>query len=185
MAADCNERAYMYHYFKHTWFVVLAWKEIQDLIIANDLITEEEFQKINQLIIWHDNSKISKEEWLPYARRFNPIGNLDKDTVKREFKEAVRHHKSVNIHHFENLRTYEGPYWRCYIIEMICDFIAMGWELGHYIFEYYEEHKHEMQLPVEYQEYLDRVLEVLRDPSMHYIEEPLTTKRMTYLEFKD
>lgn len=184
MQTNCNQRLYFMHYLKHTYFVVLAWKQIQDIIIENNLINETEFQKINQLIIYHDNSKISKEEWLPYARKFNPIGNQDIDKVSAEFKEAVKHHKGNNFHHFELLKTYIGPYWKCYIIEMICDYIAMGWEFGTYIFEYYDANKEKIDLPIPYQEYLDEVLNLLRDPSMHPIQEPLTHKRISSLYFK-
>lgn len=39
-------------------------------------------------------------------------------------------------------------------------------------------------LPYEYKMYLEQVLNNLRTPSMAAINEPLTTKRMVYLEFK-
>lgn len=51
MKKMCNERAYGLHYFKHIYYVVLAWKQIQDLLIDNNLISDMEFDKINQLII--------------------------------------------------------------------------------------------------------------------------------------
>ena len=184
MQKDYNELKYFMHYFEHTYFVVLAWKEIQDILIENNLITENEFNKINQLIIWHDNSKISKDEWIPYARKFNPIGNQEINKVKSEFKEAVIHHKCNNFHHFESLKDYVGPDWKCYIIEMICDYIAMGWEFNNYIFDYYDNNKEKIELPNLYREYLEEVLKILRIPSMHFIEEPMTSKRMTYLYFK-
>lgn len=184
MNKDCNELLHFTHYMKHTLYVVLAWKEIQDIILDNNLINEEEFKKINQLIIWHDNSKISKEEWLPYARQFNPLGYADSNKVKKEFKQAVTHHKKNNLHHFESLKNYIGPDWKCYIIEMICDYIAMGWEFDNYIFEYYEKSKEKIVLPTLYQNYLDEILNALKCPSMHYINEPLTKKRIAYLQFK-
>lgn len=184
MEKNCNERAYSHHYFQHTYFVVLAWKAIQDVILENNLITEEEFQKINQLIIWHDNSKIEKEEWIPYANRFNPNGKQDIGVTKQEFKEAVKLHKAKNLHHFESLKTYEGPYWKCYIIEMVCDYIAMGWELGTFIFEYYETHKEEINLPTNYQQFLDELLTLLKGPKTKCISESLTKKKITELDLK-
>lgn len=184
MQKDYNERKYFEHYSKHTYFVVLAWKEIQDILIEDHIINEDEFHQINQLVIWHDNSKISADEWVLYARKFHPIGNQDRDEVDSEFKKAVEHHKSNNLHHFESLKHYTGSDWRNYIIEMICDYIAMGWEFGVYIFEYYEKNKEKIDLRPEQKEYLELVLNVLRNPSMHFIEEPITNKRMTYLYFK-
>lgn len=184
MQKMCNEQKYFLHYMKHTYYVVLAWKQIQDLLITNNLISKMEFDRINQLIIWHDNSKISGDEWLPYATKFYPIGNKDTNQVKEDFKKAVENHKLNNLHHFESLQNYTGLDWKCYIIEMICDYIAMGWEFGVYIFEYYDKNRGKIQLPHEYKIYLEQVLNVLRSPSMSAIEEPLTTKRMVYLEFK-
>lgn len=136
------------------------------------------------MILWHDNSKLSDEEWLPYAVRFYPIGNPDAAQVKQNFKKAALHHKLNNLHHFESLRNYRGSDWKCYIIEMICDYIAMGWEFGVYIFEYYDKNKEKIQLPHEYKTYLEQVLHTLRTPSMSAIEEPLTNKRMVYLMLK-
>lgn len=41
-----------------------------------------------------------------------------------------------------------------------------------------------IKLPHEYKMYLEQVLNILRSPLISAIEEPLTTKRMLYLEFK-
>ena len=185
MSDVATQRLYFEHYAKHTYYVVLAWKEIQSVLIEQGLISEEEFQKINQLIIWHDNSKISEDEWLPYARRFySSHGN--EESVKRDFKKAVAHHKKENLHHFESLKNYFGPDWKCYIVEMVCDYIAMGWEFGKYIFEYYEENRNQIELPARYQEYLDWVLNSLRESTIYsYLEESLSQKRMVYLYFSD
>ena len=184
MQKDYNEKEYFQHYFKHTYFVVLAWKQIQDILIENHIISENEFNQINQLVIWHDNSKISADEWVPYARKFHPMGNQDSDKVSAEFKKAVEHHKNNNLHHFESLKNYKGPDWRIYIIEMVCDYIAMGWEFGVYIFEYYEQNREKIDLRPEQKEYLEQVLNLLRNPSMHFIEVPITEKRIAYLDFK-
>ncbi len=183
MSVRCNQLLYFDHYMKHTYYVVLAWKEIRNLLMEQKLIGEEEFEKINRLIIWHDHSKIGEEEWLPYAERFySNQGN--EESVKSEFRKAVSHHKKENLHHFESLKGYTGSDWKCYIIEMICDYIAMGWEFGKYIFEYYEENREQIELPPAYQEYLDQVLLTLRESSIYsYLEESLSQKRMTYLYY--
>ncbi len=67
---------------------------------------------------------------------------------------------------------------------MVCDYIAMGWEFGIYIFEYYDENREKIQLPQEYKMYLEQVLNLLKEPLMSIIEGPLTTKKIVYLEFK-
>lgn len=121
---------------------------------------------------------------MPYARKFYPEGIQDQNQAKEEFKKAVEHHKNNNLHHFESLRNYSGSDWKCYIIEMICDYIAMGWELGVYIFEYYDKDREKIELPHEYKTYLEHVLNILKTPSMSAINEPLTVKRMQYLDLK-
>lgn len=185
MQKDYNEKKYFMHYLTHTYLVVLAWKEIQDILIENDLLNKDEIEKINHLILWHDNSKISSEEWLPYARKFHPIGeNQDTNKTKTEFKKAVAHHKRINLHHFESLKNYDGPDWKCYVIELICDYIAMGWEFNNYIFEYYNRNKENIDLPIVYKEYLEQILNLLTSASLHFVEEPLTLKRMSFLHFK-
>ena len=150
--------AFFADYNKHIKFVIYAWLTIRDFIWEQGLLTDAEYKKVNNLIALHDDSKMSKEEYNAYATWFFPTEDVDRENFKGEFKKAVAHHKQANLHHFESLRNYKGPWWRCYIIEMICDYIAMGWKLGHFIFEYYDEHKEEMGLPKEYQEYLDKVL---------------------------
>lgn len=168
-----EELVYWCHYSKHTHLVVIAWKLIRDFLFSSGVITDEEYEKINNHIIWHDNSKIDEDEWAPYVRKFGSHEPLS-DEEKLKFKEAVKRHKQKNLHHYESLRDYKGDDWRCYIIEMICDYIAMGWEFDNYIFEYYESVKEKIDLPQEYKEYFESVLSVLRSTSMHYIEEPIT-----------
>ena len=181
---DYNELKYFDHYARHTYLVVLAWKGIQNRLIESGIISENEFFRINFLILHHDESKLLQDEWVPYARYFEPVGSVDKERSKNDFKKAVKQHKKRNLHHFESLRSYEGSDWKCYIIEMICDYIAMGWELGHYFFEYYDNHKGEIDLPDNYQSFLDEVLIILRKPDMAYINESLDSKMESILCFK-
>lgn len=183
MQSSCNQIKYFYHYYIHTYYVVLAWVLIQDKIVDANLINEEEFNKINQLIAFHDESKIDDEEWLPYARKFYPEGIQDEISIKKDFKEAVKHHKDNNLHHFESLALYSGGDFKCFIIEMVCDYIAMGWELGDYVIDYYERTKDIIELPPEYKKYLESVLDVLKS-SIPEVQEPLTEKRMAYLATK-
>ncbi len=135
---------YINYYFNHTYNVVLAWKDIQLILIENKIIDEVEYNKINSLIIWHDNSKISKEEFLGYGLKFFPVDNNAKNDEL--FKEAWEHHKENNLHHHQSLKYYQGKYKKCYLIEMICDWIAMGWETGSLAQEYYEQNKNKIEL---------------------------------------
>lgn len=175
-----EELVYLRHYFKHTEYVVMAWKKIRDFLYDNEFINDEEFEKINTLIIWHDNSKIDKDEWKTYACKFGSKEPLTEEE-KEAFNDAVKKHKEKNLHHYESLKNYTGSDWKCYIIELVCDYIAMGWEFDNYIFEYYEGVKRKMNLPPLYKEYLEQVLIALRDPSMSCIEEPLSEEQIAFL----
>ena len=51
---DYNELKYFDHYARHTYLVVLAWKGIQNRLIESGIISENEFFRINFLILHHD-----------------------------------------------------------------------------------------------------------------------------------
>lgn len=152
---------YINYYFNHTYNVVLAWKDIQVPLIENEIINEIEFNKINQLIIWHDNSKISKEEFEGYGLKFFPLGNTKNND--ESFKQAWKHHKENNLHHHQSLKDYEGPYRKCYLIEMICDWIAMGWETGSLAQDYYESNKNQFGLLEEDNKLIQKVFLLINE----------------------
>ena len=173
---------YFGHYITHTYYVVLAWKAIRGELWCHDKLTKEEFDQINRMIAWHDQTKMDASEWMPYAEWF--YGNHDDENAKIEFKEAVQKHKEKNLHHFESLRNYKGPDWKCYIIELVCDYIAMGWEFDNYILEYYASKKEEIRLPDDYKNYLESILEILRNTELlEIVERPLTEEKKTKLDF--
>lgn len=91
------------------------------------------FINLDKTIEDHDKSKYSLEEFEPYRKHFYPTedekseaGYANKDRI--EFEKAWTHHYKSNPHH--------PQYWQVnginhnmplnYIIEMLCDWIAMG-----------------------------------------------------------
>lgn len=167
------------HYFRHTYLVVLAWMVIREYLLSSSAITLEELERINMLIAWHDNSKIFPEERNGYAKRF--YLNDDSVEAKEEGNLAVKHHKDNNLHHFESLKDYCGEDWKCYVVEMVCDYIAMGWEFKNYLFEYYEENKDKIILPQEYKEYLEYVLKIIKKNCFDIVESPMTYELETQI----
>ena len=183
MSESLAQLQYLKHYFMHTYYVVLAWKVLRKVLWEQSMITEKEFEIINNRIAHHDESKIEKEEFFPYAERFYGERKED-ETVKRAFKTAVTRHKANNLHHYESLRFYFGKDWKCYIIELVCDYIAMGWESNNYILEYYEKAKNKIDLPEEYKENLEIILDIIRStPELQIFERPLTTRDITLIDF--
>jgi|GEM_PF-6594001 len=152
---------YIDYYFNHTYNVVLAWKDIQIPLIKNQLIDESEFNKINNLIIWHDNSKISKEEFEGYGLKFFPLEEFRNN--EESFKQAWKHHKEHNLHHHQSLKDYNGPDRKCYLIEMICDWIAMGWETGNLAQDYYESNKNNINLLEEDKKLIEKVFLLIKE----------------------
>lgn len=167
------KRQYANYYFNHTYYVVLAWKAIRDVLLEKQVITQDEYRIINHLVAWHDNSKISDEEFMAYALGLYSEYKENPE-IHEKFKEAVSVHKSRNLHHFESLKDYHGDDWKCYIIELICDYIAVGWQFENYIFEYYEQEKDNIDLPQEYKEYLGTILNIIKECCFQDVETPMT-----------
>ena len=153
---------YLGHVIDHKKMVFLAWLYLRMPLYYTGHIDEDEIDIIDELIKKHDDSKLSKTEFYPYSKRFNgPKQNDPK--VKANFKEAVRVHKMNNLHHFETLASYEGKDWKAYAIELICDYIAMGWEFDNYIFEFFQKAKDEMSqlLPEERYDYIENIINII------------------------
>lgn len=179
-----EEMENLLHIQKHTLYVVVAWKYIREELWDRDLLDEGEFEKTNLLITWHDTSKVTKEEWGAYSERLYGDNKSD-PTIKANFKEAVKKHKERNLHHYESLRDYKGNDWKCYVVELVCDYIAMGWELDNYILEYYDKVKDEINLPPEYKSYLETILSMLREDSLSAVEKPITKEFISEILYKD
>lgn len=178
------EVKYMEHYFTHTYFCVLAWKAIRNELLEAKVITESEFSLINHLVAWHDDSKISEEEFGPYAVGLYSESKDDPE-IHSQLIEAIKHHKENNIHHHETLANYKGDDWKCYVVELICDYIAMGWEFKNYLFEYYQANKDKINLPPEYKEYLELVMSIIREKCYENVESPMSLELEMKLFNKD
>lgn len=108
---------------------------------------------IQKLIDSHDQSKYSKEEYIPYCQYF--YGENRTKAVENNFDAAWLHHQHANPHHWQHwvLREDDGdlklikiPFE--YIIEMICDWWSFSWNKNNLyeIFDWYDENKSKMLL---------------------------------------
>lgn len=180
MQEEFDVHKYVTYYFNHTYNVVLAWKDIRHILIEKDVINEEEYQKINHLIVWHDNSKLSKEEFAGYGLKFFGEGRNDE-----LFKEAWKHHKENNLHHHQSLKDYDGKDKKCYLIEMICDWLAMGWEMDSLGFDYYEQNKNKIELPEEDKKIIEYIFFLINNSncfSRHKVTEKEKTRILNFLD---
>lgn len=115
----------------------------------------------------HDESKYSREEYIPYDEYF--YGDKNVQGVREAFNYAWLHHIHNNPHHWQywvliNDDPEEGtvaldiPYQ--YVIEMICDWWSFSWKTGNLyeIFDYYDTHKKHMILSKNTRELVEEIL---------------------------
>lgn len=142
-----KNREYLDYIERHYNNVQRAWKEL------NDKCKGQGFSWLYDDSIWflidvniknHDISKLSRYEFVSYRQFFYPTEKEIKD--KGLFNDAWRHHLENNPHHWENW-TKNYPNSIHYLIENICDWMAMGYEFGDTAKEYYENNKYKIHLP--------------------------------------
>ena len=136
-------KEYIQYVDKHTELVRRAFNSYgNDLILkvfnnrdhVEDETEELLYHQVRALIELHDMSKYDTEELEAYAARFNPYEeNTDDDeTIKKNFKEAWKHHYTNNPHHPEFWSTsicgkhVQAYMPNMYFVEMLCDWIAMS-----------------------------------------------------------
>ena len=177
-------KTYLEHILDHKKMVYLAWIYIGDTLHELGFIDQNDMANIYDLIINHDNSKLERIEFIPYAKRF--YGPKQKNQfVKANFKAAVKLHKERNVHHYETLQSYKGKQWKHYAIELICDYIAMGWEFDNYICEYFQKVKDELKknLPEEYYNYIENIINIIPE-KLYLAEEPLTQNNIGFIFYR-
>lgn len=79
-----------------------------------ELFENIDVELFDEMILEHDESKFSEEEFEPYAQKW--FGDKKKTF---EYEEAWKHHWTHNEHHPEFWLGEDMPY--IYILEMICD----------------------------------------------------------------
>ena len=107
-----------------------AFKEIFPDVYENNIYENILLINLQQ----HDQSKYGPNEFWEYANRFFPIKGTDpeSDEVKKNFQIAWLHHAHTNPHHpsywvlVDNggVQIFDMP--DIYIIEMLCDWMAMS-----------------------------------------------------------
>lgn len=120
---------------QHKWYVFCeCWKE--GLCIQG---------------IFHDMSKFSKIEFISYAWHFFSKEKKYPGQNREHFQYAWLHHQHKNKHHWNywvydqaNQKALEMPYK--YMVEMICDWRAMGRKFGDTAKDFFIKHEHDIIL---------------------------------------
>lgn len=137
---------YLDYIREHVNNVSKAWIEMQEKCFDLSFMTPDFIQKMNEEVLMHDMSKLSKEEFVQYRECFYSIGESVKIT------DAWEHHKSNNLHHWEawtNAEFKDPGEWKFHCIHMVIDWMAMGYKFGDTAHEYYEKNKEKIKLPIE------------------------------------
>lgn len=155
---------YLWYVIRHKWFVFLA-----GLRTGAPL----------SLLILHDSSKFSREEWGPYVDKFY----RDKHPLTSEnFLKAFRSHSKKNPHHWQywsERRNSPEAIPDHYLREMVADWMGAGraitgkWDVD----EWYAKNKDKIQLHPATRGAVEQLIEEVtkKDPKV------LFTKRFTLL----
>jgi hypothetical protein len=143
-------REYLDYFERHYDNVQMAWKFINDRcqgkgfrFISDDFV----WHSIDAEVLFHDESKLSINEFIQYRRRWFPVEGETQDDY--EYLCAWEHHKAYNPHHWENWTANQSGsmYADIFLVSMVIDWVAMGFELGDTAKEYYEKNKEKILLP--------------------------------------
>ena len=144
-------REYLDYVERHILNVNKAWEELNikcRLKGFNWIYDDFIWNIINENIKHHDLSKLSISEFVQYRQYFYPAEGEEKN--KELMNEGWMHHLGNNPHHWQywTERDYAYPNQKLiYLIENICDWMAMGYEFGDTAQEYYENNKDKIILP--------------------------------------
>ena len=108
-------------------------------------------------VICHDMSKFSKEELVQYRDSFYPVTTSDK--VNSGVEDAWKHHKLVNFHHHESVKTFID------IVHMVIDWTAMGYKFDDTAQQYYESNKDKIHLSEEHENFMYEIFDKISQHS--------------------
>lgn len=142
-------REYINYIEEHVENVRKAWEELKIKCKDMSFICDDyRYFSIEDLVDRHDASKLSEEEFVRYRKYFYPT--KEEEETKRSLSKAFEHHKKENDHHWQTWteKEYYNPYSKeIFCVEMILDWMAMGYKFGDTSKEYYEKNKDKIYLP--------------------------------------
>ncbi|HEY5561971.1 MAG TPA: DUF5662 family protein [Clostridiaceae bacterium] len=156
---------YLNYVKEHKQNVKLAWEEVQKKCEGKGfsfIYDDWKYHILCSLIEKHDDSKLSNEEFIPYRQKFYPCEDDNFDNSL--FSAAWEHHKANNPHHWEHWLNHEPstPYDKSmYSVEMVCDWMAMGYKFGDTAESFYLNNKNKIILPVS-EDYIFEIFNALR-----------------------
>lgn len=150
-----KENAYREYIDNHRFNVQKAWNTMKantgciELICRNlNTSADAAISLIDDMIKNHDLSKYQEEEFDAYRKHFYPVTPEEKEESEDQFNKAWEHHFSNNMHHWDwwskTGNADNMPFAN--VVEMICDWEAMGYKFGNTSREWYEKNRDTIML---------------------------------------
>lgn len=166
-----QEQAYIKYIDNHKQNVIKAWESIKHNLSTINCIKRYEIafkcgdclSLIDNLIQTHDSSKTQPEEFEAYRKYFYPVSDEEKENSKEEFDKAWKHHYTNNLHHWNwwyesgNINSMSLPF----VIEMICDWMAMGYQFNNTAKDWYYKNKNNIHLGELQEKFVEDFLELI------------------------
>jgi len=143
-------REYLDYFERHYDNVQRAWALINEKCQGNGFrFISDDFVwgSIDSSIKMHDESKLSTFEFTQYRTRWFPVDGEFQDD--EEYLSAWKHHLALNEHHWQHwTKIYsDHMYGDIFLVQTVCDWMAMGVEKGDTAKSYYEKNKESIHLP--------------------------------------
>lgn len=166
-----NENLYKEYIHTHRLNVQKAWDNMKNNSECLNYIQnsfnyasiDAIIECIDNCIKNHDLSKFSKEEFDAYRKNFYPVSPEEKEENLVAFDKAWVHHYTNNMHHWNwwDETNNENSMPLIYVIEMLCDWEAMGYAFGNNSKEYYEENKHKIHLGDKQRKFAEELMDII------------------------
>ena len=166
-ALELKEKRISYkNYIKeHKASVITAYKKFKSFMSRPDIhitLSNEELKCLEDAVMKHDDSKLSKIEFEAYRKHFFPCSfEKEEKEEKENFKNAKLHHYQSNDHHPQNESRRVGLN-KVACIHNILDWIAMSYKFNDKVWEYYNSSKFKDILNPLEREYIEQILDIIR-----------------------
>ena len=134
-------REYLDYVEEHLENVRLAFIELSNACEGMWWVSDDmSWHNLRMDVEWHDVSKLSQAELVPYSDEFYPTEHEPMEWPDNGFAKAWEHHKRNNNHHHESLKDDLD------VVHMVIDWTAMGYKFGDTAQSYYEANKDKIEL---------------------------------------